>query len=73
MAASRAGEADITAFAPPDGRGWLVEVKTVKGVLSKLQEVKLKKAQEIGCVAFAAFGYEDFLKKFKQHPYRKLV
>jgi Holliday junction resolvase len=67
MAASKAGEADVIAWEPPYGRGWAIEVKTEKGILSKLQEVKLRKVKETGGVAFAAFGYEDYLNKFDEN------
>lgn len=62
---NRAGLPDIYSCSP-NGLLWVIEVKTPTGVLSKLQEYHLRMFAHQGAVAFACYGYEDYLIKYKQ-------
>lgn len=64
---NKAGTGDIIAC-DPRGKYWEIEVKTPTGKASKLQEVRIKKLQKQGAVAFIAYGYDDFLEKFDHCP-----
>jgi hypothetical protein len=60
---NRAGILDIIACSP-EGRYWEIEVKTLKGRASKLQEVRVKQVRKNNGIAFIAYGYDDYLKQF---------
>jgi Holliday junction resolvase len=66
MIANKAGTPDLIAC-DAYGRFWAIEVKTEKGTLSLLQEVKIKKIQTNCGRAFACFGWDDFLAKYKRY------
>lgn len=63
--ATRAGGQDLHCC-DTQGNCWKIEVKSEKGTLTVLQEVKLQKARKNKAMAFAAFGWDDFLTKFNR-------
>ena len=48
-----------------NGRFIAVEVKTTSGTLSRLQELKLQQIERAGGIAFVAYGYQDFVSKWR--------
>lgn len=64
IVANKAGTPDIISCSP-HGRFVAIEVKTEGGKLSTLQEVKIRKIKEANGIAFVAYGWDDFLIKFK--------
>lgn len=46
-----------------------VEVKTEVGVLSRLQEIKIKQIREAEGIAVAVYGYEEFLRSWETIKY----
>lgn len=65
ITAGKAGEPDLVACSPVGGF-LAIEVKTEKGKLAPLQAEKLKRIQACGGTSFVAYGYEDFLNKFRR-------
>ena len=61
--ASKAGIPDILACLPC-GHFIGIEVKKNNGVLSKLQKVNIRKIQRANGIAFAHYGYDEFLYEF---------
>ena len=64
IVAERAGILDIIACSK-DGRYYEIEVKTPRGVTSKLQEARVERVRKNRGVSFVAYGYDDFLVKYK--------
>lgn len=64
MVTNRAGVPDILACSP-EGRFVAIEVKRPGGVLSKLQEVHLRKIHERQGISFVAHSLEEVLRELK--------
>lgn len=64
--ANKSGVPDIIACTT-DGGFLAIEVKTTAGKLTKLQEEKINTIRQAGGIAFAVFGWEDFITKFKEY------
>ena len=58
---SKAGFPDIIAM--KDGRNVWIEVKAKNGVVSKLQEIRIKQLIASGATAFVAYSLDDVKEK----------
>lgn len=64
MVTSKAGVPDILACSPK-GRFIGIEVKCPGGVLSKLQEVNLRKIQDRQGISFIAYSLEEVIRQLE--------
>lgn len=65
ITSNHAGCPDLIACTPT-GKFLAIEVKTIQGRASKLQETHMKRIQTNEGQAFICYGWEDYERKLKQ-------
>jgi Holliday junction resolvase len=62
---SKAGFPDIIAI--KDGKSVWIEVKAQRGVVSKLQLLRIKQLNDKGAIAFVAYSLDDVKEKLNEY------